>query len=57
MFKMYTNGKKVCEIATSFNVSESNVQKIIRQYRSGNGHFPENKTTNNPGSSETKNLL
>ena len=57
MFKMHTNGKKVCEIATSFKVSESHVRKIIRQYRSGNGHFPENKTTNNPGSSETKNLL
>ena len=57
IFKMHTNGKKACEIATSFKVSERYVKRIIRQYKSGNGHFPENKTTNNPGSSETKNLL
>ena len=56
-FKMHTNGKKVCEITTLLNVSESYVRKTIRRYRSGKGPFPENKTTNNPGSSETKNLL
>ncbi|MCY4176876.1 MAG: helix-turn-helix domain-containing protein [Endozoicomonadaceae bacterium] len=57
IFKMHTNGKKVREIAKLLNLSKGHVRRIIGKYRHGNGHFPENKTTNNPGSSETKNLL
>ena len=56
IFKMHTNGKKACEIAKLLNLSEGHVKRVIRTYRRGNGHFPENKTTNNPGSSKTEKL-
>ena len=51
---MYANGRKVCEIAESLDLSKAHVKRVIREYRRVNGYFPENKTTNSPGSSKTE---
>ena len=54
IFKMCRNGKEIREIATSLDFSQSYVRRVIKSYKNGNGYFPENKTTNNPGSSKTE---